>query len=72
MIFWTSSCEYDTVKNLGTVYYQVKKDKKWGILSNNGKIIAPVKYKDVKISKNILYVKGDNNNWVKINDTVNI
>ena len=65
-------CEYDTIKKRGTSYYQVKKDKKWGILSNNGKIIAPVAYKNVKISKNILYGKDNNNNWVKINDTVNI
>ena len=54
--------EYDSIKKLGE-YILVKKDKRFGVLDANSNWLGNVKYKKIRLERNVLEGRLDDNSW---------
>lgn len=61
--------EYDKIKTLGE-YIVIKKDKKYGVLNSLGEEITPICYKKIKLERNSLMGKTEQNNWEVIEESL--
>lgn len=57
----------EKIERLGGEYIKVKKYGKWGIFDRNGNRITSTIYQDVKIQRDTIYGKK-NDNWIKISE----
>lgn len=58
--------QHDKIEPLGE-YILVKKDGKYGLLDFSGKPILALSYKKIKLKRNVLYAKTQNNEWITVN-----
>lgn len=57
--------DHDCIKALGE-YILVEKDNKYGLLSSSCEPLTKLIYKKIKLKRNILYAKTQENLWIKI------